>query len=170
MIRTYGEKNIPLIECINPKYKRYRVRWDMQPYSDEEMGDGVSFMEAKFGHRPTIAEIKDIILSWMNEQIDERIISGFTWNGMQVWLSSENQFNYKAAYDIAVQTEGANLPIVFKFGTNEHPVYHEFSTVDELTDFYIKAMAHINAQLLAGCKEKDSYDWSDYENYLKQKI
>ena len=40
---------------------------------------------------------------------------------MPVWLSSENQFNYKAAYDLAVQTGGATLPVTFKFGTDEVP-------------------------------------------------
>ena len=30
---------------------------------------------------------------------------------MNIWLSSENQFNYKVAYDLALQTNGANLPI-----------------------------------------------------------
>ena len=38
------------------------------------------------------------------------------WNNKRIWLSSENQFNYKVAYDLALQTNGANLPIIFKFG------------------------------------------------------
>ena len=41
-----------------------------------------------------------------NDERDEKIVSGFVWRDMQVWLSSENQFNYKAAYDLAVQTKG----------------------------------------------------------------
>lgn len=82
---------------------------------------------------------------------------------MSVWLSSENQFNYKAAYDLAVQTGGQNLPIVFKFGATDEPVYHTFSTVEELSDFYLKAMTYINTVLAEGWAEKDAIDWEKYK-------
>ena len=112
---------------------------------------------------PSLSKIKEVILSWHNEQIDERILSGFVWNDMAVWLSSENQFNYKAAYDLAVQTGGANLPITFKFGTTNEPVYHTFTTVEELNGFYLSAMKYINDTLSAGWAEKDSIDWEQYK-------
>lgn len=165
--RIHGSEDISLIECINPRYKKYRVRWDVQPYFDEEGNQqGVTFVEKEFFYKPTIAEVKDAVLGWMNAKIDEKILTGFVWNGYQVWLSSENQFNYKAAYDLAVQTNGANLPVVFKFGTTDNPQYYEFRNVDELTDFYVKAMAYINEQLAQGWRQKDSVDWSGYEILL----
>lgn len=99
----------------------------------------------------------------MNEDIDMKILSGFEWNGMAVWLSSENQFNYKAAYDLAVQTGGANLPVMFKFGTTENPVYHTFESVDELTQFYVSAMSYINMTLNEGWRMKDSINWDAYK-------
>ena len=169
MNRSYGSEGIALIECINPRLNKYRVRWDIQPYfnaNGENMG--VSFVEKEFLYKPTIAEVKETILNWMNEQTDNRIISGFVWNDMQVWLSSENQFNYKAAYDLAVQTNGVNLPTVFKFGTTEEPIYHKFDTVEELSDFYIKAMKYINEQLAVGWYKKDNIDWSGYEEILNK--
>ena len=107
--------------------------------------------------------IKTAILAWYNEQIDERILSGFVWKDMKVWLSSENQFNYKAAYDLAVQNGGANLPITFKFGTTNEPVYHTFTTVEELNGFYLSAMKYINDTLAAGWAEKDAIDWNAYD-------
>lgn len=111
----------------------------------------------------SLQAIKDMILAWYNEGIDKRILEGFVWNDMPVWLSSENQFNYKAAYDLAVQTGGQNLPIVFKFGTTDEPVYHTFSTVEELSDFYLKAMAYINTCLSEGWAKKDAIDWEQYK-------
>ena len=48
-----------------------------------------------------------------------------------VWLSTENQYNYKAAYDLAVQTGGETLPVTFKFGSDEQPEYHTFEKLDE---------------------------------------
>lgn len=169
MERTHGSEGIALIECISPKYRKYRVRWDIQPYVNEEgESQGVTFVEKEFRHKPTMSEIKETILGWMNSQIDQRILSGFVWNDMPVWLSTENQFNYKAAYDLAVQTNGMNLPITFKFGDTENPVYHKFSTVSELSDFYVQAMAYINNQLAEGWQSKDSFDWSGYESLLAE--
>lgn len=69
---------------------------------------------------------------------------------MPIWLSSENQFNYKAAYDLAIQTEGANLPIKFKFGTTENPEYFIFESIEDLSDFYLSAMTFINKTLQEG--------------------
>ena len=72
------------------------------------------------------------------------------------------QFNYKSAYDLAVQTAGATLPITFKFGTDKQPQYRKFTTLDELTDFYSKAKAYIQTTLAKGWKEKDAIDWAAY--------
>lgn len=172
MKRVQGSEGLPLVECINPRLRKYRVRWDVQPYTEEEGEEhghphgGVTFVEHEFLHKPTMSEVKEVVLAGYNETIDETILSGFTWNGMLVWLSEENRFNYKAAYDLAVQTGGMNLPIVFKFGTTEEPKYHTFATVDELTEFYLAAMKHINDTLAAGWVLKDSIDWSEYERLL----
>ena len=169
--RVHGGENILLIECINPRIRKYRVRWDIRPYRDEEGNpQGVTFLETEFLHKPTIQEIKDTILAWMNSEIDKQIISGFEWNGMKVWLSSENQFNYKAAYDLAVQTNGANLPVMFKFGTTDNPIYYTFTTVDELYDFYINAMNYINQVLNDGWLRKDAMNWEVYEDILINQI
>lgn len=110
-------------------------------------------------------EIKEAILADINAQTDEKILSGFIWNDKPVWLSSENQFNFKAAYDLAVQTQGQNLPVKFKLGENEEgePVYHTFEDMTEFTDFYTKAIAFINQCLNEGWERKDAIDWSDYE-------
>lgn len=167
MKRVQGTIGLALVECINPRIRKYRVRWDFQPYTNEEGEEqGVTFVEAEIGHKPSIEEVKEVVTAGYNEKIDERIISGFEWNGMKVWLSSENQFNYKAAYDLAIQTNGYNLPITFKFGTTEEPVYHTFTSVEELSGFYLQAMAYINNTLAEGWKEKDSIDWSEYKKLL----
>lgn len=69
-----------------------------------------------------------------------------------MWLSQENQYDYKAAYDLAFQTDGKTLPVSFKFGTDESPVYHTFEMFDELADFYTKAVKHIQEMLENGWK------------------
>lgn len=106
--------------------------------------------------------LKNLVNKFINSETDARILSGFRWNDIPVWLSSENQFNYKAAYDIAVQTNGTNLPVTFKLGTDDKPVYHEFTTVEELGDFYMRAIAFITQVLAEGWAQKDSMDYSQY--------
>jgi hypothetical protein len=81
---------------------------------------------------------------------------------MKIWLSTENQFNYKAAYDLAVQTNGANLPIVFKFGDDNETVYHEFNDLNEMSEFYMASIAYIQNTLAEGWQKKDSIDWTFY--------
>ena len=82
--------------------------------------------------------VKDKVNKFINEETDWKIKSGFTWKDYKVWLSSENQFNYKAAYDLAIQTNGVSLSVTFKFGDNNNPVYYKFTTLEELTDFINK--------------------------------
>lgn len=80
-----------------------------------------------------------------------------------MWLSTENQLNYKAAYDLAVQTEGKTLPVTFKFGTEDEPSYHTFDTLEELADFYLKATEYVQNTLAEGWKKKDAFDLSLYQ-------
>ena len=158
MNKSYGGKNVALIECINHKIGKYRIRWDIQPYED-----GASFMEEDVLYKPTLDEIKYIVIGGINKQTEMDILTGFKWQDMQIWLSSENQFNYKAAYDLALQTNGKALPVVFKFGDEENPIYYKFEELEDLQDFYFKMLAHINEQLAIGWKKKDSIDWEQYK-------
>ena len=83
-------------------------------------------------------------------------------HGMGNLSISQNQFNFKAAYDLAFQTEGANLPTKFKLGEDSDgtPVYHTFTKIDVLADFVMKVFAFINTTLDDGWQEKDSIDYS----------
>lgn len=158
MNKATGSTDVKLIECINPKKGKWKIRWAVT-----DKGDGTAeWVEEVFTHKPSADEIKDTVIGWYNDKIDSEILSGFEWNGKAVWLSTENQFNYKAAYDLAVQTQGANLPVTFKLGTDDKPEYYEFSTVDDLGDFYTKAMAYIQGVLANGWQEKDTFDITKY--------
>lgn len=129
----------------------------------EENGQGYDFRHT-FEHKPTKEEVLAVIVSHVNEQTDLKILTGYEWNGKKVWLSSENQFNFKAAYDVAVQTEGATLPIKFKLGEDENglPVYHTFKSMNAFSDFYTNALAFIIGALNEGWAEKDAAnEWLD---------
>ena len=148
-----------LLECTNPVKGKWRVRWDVEANDD----GSASYMEEELDHRPDAEEVRSLVSDWYNARTNERIQSGFKYDGQPVWLSQENQLNYKAAYDLAVQTGGQSLPVTFKFGTDDAPSYKTFDTVDGLQDFYVKAMKHIQDALHEGWKKKDALDLALYE-------
>ena len=112
----------------------------------------------EFTHKPDKHEVLQTIVDHVNKLTDEKILTGFTWNNKPVYLSFENQFNYKAAYDLAFQTNGASLPVKFKLGEDEEgkPINHTFRSMDSFTDFYTKVIAHVNTALNEGWAEKDA--------------
>ena len=134
------------------------------------------YLPKKQNAQLTFQMVKDAIIADINARTDEKIVGGLVWtpqaggNPIPVWLSTENQFNFKSAYDLAVQKQGATLPVTFKMGEDEegNPVYHTFETMEDADDFYLQAVAYINTTLSAGWSEKDSIDWTPYEEYFPQ--
>ena len=149
--------------------KHVTIMWDYKPIiKANAKGEQIesplaTWQEHTFNHIPTLSEIKAVITDYYNKLIDQSILSGLVWNGMKVWLSSENQFNYKVAYDLAVQTNGATLPIVFKFGDDEETVYYEFKTIEELSNFYITSINYVQTVLQEGWNKKDKINWDIYK-------
>ena len=153
-----GCAGVEPIECTNPRKDKRKIRWNII-----EKGDGTAeWIEEDFDHKPTIEEVKSTIIGWYNSQVDNKIVSGFKWNGMPIWLSTENQFNYTAAFDAAVMSNGQTLPVTFKFGTDEEPTYHTFATIEDLSDFYYKSMKHVQDTLSNGWEAKDKINFALY--------
>lgn len=170
--RYKGAVGISVIEKIDRR-DVWRVRADIQPvYDDQEQQTEVSFVECEFRYKPSMDEIKKFIIDVINTKTDEKILSGFVWNGISVWLSEENQRNFSEAQRIAASMPQAILPVTFKLGEDSegNPVYHQFETADELTGFYMNAVAYINQCLAEGWQEKDNFDFSSYEEILNSSI
>lgn len=129
--------------------------------------------------------IKDSIINDIDRQTDEKILNGFKWKNYQVYLSKEHQFNFKAAYDLSAQTNGASLPITFKLGKTPityknvgtmskpnyieeggDPIYYTFEDMKDFTDFQISTINYINQCLNDGWKQKDSINWKEYDDLL----
>ena len=156
-------------DVMNPVYKKddkgeIIVDEDGNPIIDHyEDTDYCNVLVEYYRGERTEAAMRKLIEDWYNPEIDAKILNGFVWNEKPVYLSSENQFNFKAAYDLAVQTSGLSLPVTFKLGEiNSVPEYHEFISMDEFSDFYTKALAFINQTLNEGWQKKDNFDWSLY--------
>lgn len=133
-------------------------------YGIDEDGNGYN-MRKNYDHKPTKTELKEDITQLIDGITDSKILQGFRWNEVSVYLSTENQMNFKAAFDLNMQTGGLMLPVKFKLGedTEGNAVYHTFENMDDFTDFYTSAVSYINQCLNEGWAEKDSLDMLSYE-------
>ena len=155
------EKRYGATERNDRLMKIGRNKWELIYGYDTDGTSGWTYRE-RFTHKPTLEEIKDIIIAQINRNVEEKILCGLVWKDMPIWLSTENQFNYKAAYDCARDTAGESLPVKFKFGTDDEPCYHTFQTVEELTDFYVQSIKYIQGKLDIGWDKKDAFSLDSY--------
>ena len=156
-------------DVMNPVYKKYKdgnIEYDEQGnpiiigYEDT---DYCNVLVEYYRGQRTETAMRKLIADWYDPETDQKILTGFVWNEKPVWLSTESQFNFKAAFDRAEQTNGASLPVTFKLGEKAGiPVYNTFKTLEEITDFYDKATLYIQQCLNEGWKKKDGFDWSLY--------
>ena len=160
MEKIYGAK-----ERLDGVKKIGRRLWAIFYGFGEDAGGKYYFREI-VEYRPSVEGIREMILSQINANVDEKILSGMTYDGAQVWLSAENQLNYKDALYMATITDGKTLPVKFKFGTTEEPVYKTFNTVEELEKFYSAMVTHIQTAVYDGWVEKDNLDMTKYAEGL----
>ena len=162
MNRTFGLKEE--FEYFFEDVSRVVICYDYEEVDDEHCTWRQIVFYKKQGF-PDVKKVKDAILADINRQTEDKILRGFVWNDINVWLSEENQKNFSEAQRVAVMTEGASLPIKFKLGENEdeEPIYYTFNTVGELNSFYLSAVAFIQQCLNEGWERKDNIDFSVYE-------
>lgn len=104
--------------------------------------------------KPSLEQIKDAVIADINHRVREKIISGFVWNGIKVWLSEENQMNF---------TQGI-APVTLKIGESEEgeSVYQLFETQEDMKSFADACIMWRQQCLKEGWQKKDSMDWSPY--------
>ena len=116
-------------------------------------------------YKPPFDFVKDMVLTQINANTQEKITSGFKWNDMLVWLSEANQLNYARDFAVAYYCEKNgeqySLP-TYKFGTDETPIYYTFETFEEFKQFSKAWALHISYTVRAGWYEKTNVDWSGY--------
>ena len=141
-----------------------RKRWEVFYGFGMDGDQGYNYRQT-LEYKPTVSEVKQLIIDTINANTDEKILNGFVWNGIHVYLSRENQNNFKAAFDLNMQMNGTMFPIKFKLGEDVegNAVYHTFADMEDFTDFYTSAVAYINQCLNEGWAEKDNLDMKPYE-------
>lgn len=170
MTRHTGAIGIPVAECIDKRFGTWRVRTDLQPLMNEETGDqdGVSFIEAEFPYKPSLDEAKEFVIGVIDAKTDNKILTGLVWNNKPVWLSAENQRNFSEG-ERKAKDNPSILPITYKIGetADKQPVYHTFSTVEEIVGFYDECFGYIQQCLTEGWYIKDHVNWTPYEEALE---
>lgn len=177
---------------INSKWKKTFGSQGMNPWLPDYMADvyylyfpvdtgnisstkesnNVEYWFIEYKGKPTLSQVKKDLYELINSETDRHILEDFVYTDPagkehKVWLSQENQFNYNAAVN-AVQMYGeAVLPQTFKFGTDESIDLYTFTTKEELGQFFVKALKHIQSCIERGLRIKGSIDWELYGKEAK---
>lgn len=165
--RTYGSSEPHWIERLDGG-KRYAVRWDIHQSESIKWARGrvTNYMERLFDHLPTLQEVRRAIESWIDAETEAAITGGFTWEGHSVRLTVTDRQDYTAEFNLAVLTGGENLPVTVRLGTDENPVYRDFTTLTELAAFYEAVRRHVRTRQQAGWLRKAEIDYTLYDEYL----
>ena len=125
-----------------------------------------------------IKVVRDAVNNDINSQTDEKILSTFPWTvrhgddegkEVKVWLSRENQDNFKAKHDAAIMyPELVKFPMTYKISEDEdeNAVFEVFQNIEELAQFYLSGSNYIQQCYEAGWDRKKAIDWSEYEEAL----
>ncbi len=163
MKRVQGPADVALIECVNPRKDKWRIRWDVRTETDEDGNETTSYWEETFNHRPSQEEIRETVFNQINDEASQTITSGYTYNDLTVWLSKENQLNYLAMYSITrMPDDSFILPLQVKLGTDEEPVIYKFPDYEAYLEFYWGMIDHIQTTLCDAWKKKTDFDITLY--------
>lgn len=125
---------------------------------DEEASENGWEYRHTFDHKPTLSEVKELIILAINTTTQEKIVNGFIWKEKPIYLSTENQLNFAAI------ERSANIPFPLTLKINEQeggtPIYHIFKDAEEFTAFYNAVSLYLIETVQAGWREKDSIDWT----------
>lgn len=152
------EKMIATVTEYN-KLIQIGTRWFVQ-WDKEELEDGTFRVKRKCvqrGEKPTAQKCIEVIQAEIDKDTDAKILTGYEYDGHNVYLSRENQNNYKAMFDLAVMDSSSVLPLTIKIcEENGQQVYETFEDLDTFKAFYVGGVTYINTVLTAGWTAKDT--------------
>lgn len=119
-----------------------------------------------FDHKPSLDEIKAIINKQIDDDTDETILHGMTWEGKPVKLDSESQTNLLGLM-LSAQGGMATFPKKYKLG--DYPdgsaAYHEFADAAEFIAFVSAAIEHKDNAYAKGWNEKEALEKSNWSAF-----
>lgn len=161
-VHKLGDSYAICFNCVSLKTEKYQGKYAKYSKKPELVSsDMVTYNYMIFDSMPSVATIKSEYEEYVNSIVSSMIVN-FYYDGKKFNLTKENQMNYKSAYDLAVQTNGANLPYKVKCKSGIKQQYLIFNDVNEFTSFYVEVNKHVNKCLELGWNMKDSIDYSVY--------
>lgn len=175
--RTTGQPHIggKLLYCIDPTSDRWLMAYDLKEEPlPEDAPEGTmpsySYATHLFDHQPTHEEVTELIYGAINEACDEAILTGCTYTTLedtphrcQLYLNQQNQFNWKAIYDMAKHSGGGNLPAILKLGiSDEDAYYYTITTMRQLEHFILSVFKHIETTLASCWMAKQHLNLTPY--------
>ena len=170
-----------LLYRVDPLRDIYYFAYDLRTPSEEEFralfgrerqdGEQQYIYEWLFlDHKPTREEMAALIYEHINARCDAAILEGGVYTTLEdeprrcrLYLSQQNQFNWKAIYDMACRLEGRNLPAVFKMGvSDEDAYYYTITSMRQLEHFILSVFKFIETTLAACWQAKQSVDFTPY--------
>lgn len=157
---SYSTESTQLFECFNKVKNTYIVRFD-----ETKTDNGYKYQEFLVVGKDSIELIKSTINNYYNEICSDEILKGFKLDSEIVWLSSENQINYKIYYDFALVNSQNGIefqPIKIKIGNETESKYHTFESFEEYQKFVFDYTEHIQNTISKCWQIKDAIDWELY--------
>lgn len=160
------EKVYGATERVDGLFKVGRSKYEARFGFGKDGDNGYNYRK-QYRYKPTVEELRAEIFAVINKAVDDSITSGFRYVGTdgvehKVWLSTENQFTYKAAADAAMMYGEQVLPQTFKFGTDSDIDLYVFTSKEELAQFQLQAMSYVQRCLNEGWEEKRSIDFTKF--------
>lgn len=160
IVTSYSTESTQLFECFNKINNTYIVRFD-----ETKIANGYKYQQFLVVGSEAIESIKPTINNYYNEICSDEILKGFKIDSDIVWLSSENQMNYKIHYDFALvnnQNTQEFKPIKIKIGDETESKYHTFESFEEYQKFVFDYTEHIQNTISKYWQIKDAIDWELY--------
>ncbi len=149
-----GPADAPKVECLSPQNQ---CPWAARfCYKTDEDGN-TTYAMSKFSHRPSVDDVRVEVASYFNDIVKERILSGWTYENVGIWLSNENQMNYATAAAVGAES------LVIKGGSEEAPQYLTLSSAEDIRTFVTAMRDYIANTVAWGWEQKDNFDYSPYE-------
>jgi len=127
------------VDCSAPS-EYYKLKADYQDFTGVEQWEVDTAKKQE-----VIAEIEKKI----DAETDEKILTGFKYNGNSYYLSLENQINFKGLNDIR---ESLEFPVKVKHQTG----YAEIANAADYHTFYLAGLAFKRLTIESGWAEKDA--------------
>lgn len=148
-------ESLRLIECINPRRDVWAVRWN----HNRDTEKGWVALEAIVNGRPSVEDIRAAIDEYIDNQTQENIRNGFSWNGHPIRLTDTAQRNFLfAVYSLEKTGEIDRASFI---GLLEAET--DAAAADELGDMVAAMWKHIERCRNDGKERKMAVDYSHYE-------